>query len=422
MTLATTRLGRTGLVVSRLALGTMTFGLQTDEETSRRILDKAADAGIDFLDTADVYPLGGDWRTAGRTEEIVGRWLRERGRSHFVLATKAVGRMGPTPRDEGPSRRHLLAAVDASLARLQTDHVDLYQLHWDTPLAPIDETLEALDAIVRSGRARYVGVSNFLAWRLAKALGRAELLRVAKFVSVQPRYSLLFREIERELLPLAVEEGLGVIPYNPLAGGMLTAKHRAGTPPTPGTRFALGTAAERYQERYWNERSFATVEKLHALADERGVAARHPRRRLGDGQPGGHRAAARREPARAARRHDRRRLLRDRRRAEAPPRRADGRVPARRRGALSACPSARRRRARGTFRTRRCRTKDPTRGSPNPPTGSSFAARSSARESAPRPCGRRSRPRRCQTLAPHLGSPGRTRRRRDAHDRFAGSK
>ena len=124
---------------------------------------------------------------------------------------------------------------------------------------------------MRSGRARYVGVSNFLAWRLAKALGRADVLRVARLVSVQPRYSLLFRQIERELLPLAVEEGLGVIPYNPLAGGMLTAKHRTGSAPTPGTRFTLGTAAQLYQDRYWNERCFATVEKLHALADERGV-------------------------------------------------------------------------------------------------------------------------------------------------------
>jgi aryl-alcohol dehydrogenase-like predicted oxidoreductase len=273
MSLPTTRLGRTGLVVSRLALGTMTFGLQTEEAVAQQILDKAAAGGINFLDTADVYPLGGALDTVGRTEEILGRWLRAAPgrRGQFVLATKAVGRVGPQNWNQGASRKHLLDAIDASLRRLQTDYVDLYQLHMDDPATPLDETLEALDTIVRSGRARYVGVSNFLAYRLALALGRAELLRVASFVSVQPRYSLLFREIERELLPLVAETGLGVIPYNPLAGGLLTGKHRAGTAPTEGTRFTLGTAADRYQERYWNERSFATVEQLSQLAAEAGV-------------------------------------------------------------------------------------------------------------------------------------------------------
>ncbi|KQM76396.1 alcohol dehydrogenase [Xylophilus sp. Leaf220] len=273
MTLPTTRLGRTGLVVSRLALGTMTFGLQTEEPVAFQILDKATEGGIDFLDTADVYPLGGGWQNAGRTEEIVGRWLRAAPgrRESVVLATKAVGIMGPHARNQGASRRHLLQAIDASLARLQTDYVDLYQLHSDDPNTPLDETVEALDTIVKSGRARYVGVSNYLAYRLARALGRADVLRLTRFVSVQPRYSLLFREIERELLPLAAEEGLGVIPYNPLAGGLLTGKHRAGAAPTPGTRFTLGNAADRYQERYWNERAFGTVEQLGALADEAGV-------------------------------------------------------------------------------------------------------------------------------------------------------
>jgi len=271
MSLATTRLGRTGLTVSRLALGTMTFGLQTEESVSQQILAKAADGGINFLDTADVYPLGGGVATAGRTEEIVGRWLKGQ-RSRFIVATKAVGKVGNNSWDQGASRKHLLDAIDASLQRLQTDHVDLYQLHSDDAETPLDETLEALDVIVKSGRARYIGVSNFLAYRLAKALGRAELLRVAKFVSVQPRYSLLFREIERELLPLVAEEGLGVIPYNPLAGGLLTGKHKAGSAPTPGTRFTLGNTATRYQERYWNERAFATVEQLGRLAAEAGVS------------------------------------------------------------------------------------------------------------------------------------------------------
>ena len=274
MTMPTTSLGRTGLSVSRLALGTMTFGLQTDEATSQAILDKAVEAGIDFLDTADVYPLGGTLETVGRTEEIIGRWLRERGaamRSRLVVATKAVGRMGPNRWDQGASRKHLLEAIDRSLARLQLDHVDLYQLHSDDRSTPLDETLEAMDHIVRSGRARYVGVSNFLAYRLALALGRAELHRLTRFVCVQPRYSLLFREIERELLPLAGEEGLGVIPYNPLAGGLLSGKYAPGSAPQANTRFTLGTTATMYQDRYWNERSFATVQKLQALAQEAGV-------------------------------------------------------------------------------------------------------------------------------------------------------
>ncbi len=273
MSLPTIRLGTTGLFVSRLCLGTMTFGLQTDEAGARAILDKAAEGGINFIDTADVYPLGGGLDSVGRTEEIVGRWLNDgRGRRRdFIVATKAVGRVGRQAWNQGASRKHLLAAIDASLARLGTDHVDLYQLHSDDAATPLDETLEALDTIVRSGRARYVGVSNFLAWRLARALGRADVKGLARFVSVQPRYSLLFREIERELLPLAQEEGLAVIPYNPLAGGLLTGKHRWGDGPQEGTRFMLGTAAERYQDRYWHEREFATVAALQQAAAEAGM-------------------------------------------------------------------------------------------------------------------------------------------------------
>lgn len=271
MSIPTTRLGRTGLTVSRLALGTMTFGLQTDEAVSQQILDKATGAGINFLDTADVYPLGGTLETAGRTEEIIGRWLKAKGRGNFVLATKAVGKMGPHAWDQGASRKHLLEAIDASLKRLQTDYVDLYQLHSDDRDTPLDESLEALDLIVKSGRARYIGVSNFLAYRLARALGRADLKGLARYVCVQPRYSLLFREIERELLPLADEEGLGVIPYNPLAGGLLSGKYRTGAKPEENTRFTLGTAGGMYQDRYWNERSFNTVAQLQAVADEAGV-------------------------------------------------------------------------------------------------------------------------------------------------------
>lgn len=271
MTLPTTKLGQTGLTVSRLVLGTMTFGLQTDEETSIKILDTAAEAGINFLDTADVYPLGGGLPTAGRTEEIIGRWLKGK-REHFIIATKAVGKVGPAPWDQGSSRKHILDAIDASLRRLGTDYVDLYQLHSDDASTPLDETLEALDTIVRAGKVRYIGVSNFLAYRLARALGRADVRHLTRFVSIQPRYNLLFREIERELLPLAQEEGLAVIPYNPLAGGLLTGKHKLAEGPTSGTRFTLGTAAERYQERYWHDREFNTVEELRTVADLAGLS------------------------------------------------------------------------------------------------------------------------------------------------------
>jgi aryl-alcohol dehydrogenase-like predicted oxidoreductase len=263
--------GRTGLKVSRLALGTMTFGLQTEESVAQRIMDKAVDGGINFLDTADVYPLGGAPDTVGRTEEIVGRWLKGK-RSKYIVATKAVGATGPNDWDKGASRKHLLDAIDLSLKRLQTDYVDLYQLHSDDDDTPLDETIEALDVIVKSGRARYVGVSNFLAWRLATALGRADVLRLTRFISVQPRYSLLFREIERELLPLTQAEGLAVIPYNPLAGGMLTGKHNPKSEPTPGTRFTLGSAGGRYRDRYWNDRAFDSVAALRKIADEAGVS------------------------------------------------------------------------------------------------------------------------------------------------------
>ncbi|GAB5100007.1 aldo/keto reductase [Caballeronia sp. HLA56] len=264
------KFGSTGLTVSRLTLGTMTFGLQTEEDASFAIMDRAAEAGVNFIDTANVYPLGATNDLAGRTEEIVGRWLKGR-RHQYILATKAVHAMGPLTWDQGASRKHLLDAIDASLKRLGTDYVDLYQLHNDDRDTPLDEMLEALDIIVRSGKARYVGVSNFLAYRLARALGRADVLRTARFVSVQPRYNLLFRQIERELLPLTVEEGLAVIPYNPLAGGLLTGKHKHDAAPSDGRFTAtVGKAGEMYQQRYWHEREFQTIEKLKDVAKENG--------------------------------------------------------------------------------------------------------------------------------------------------------
>jgi aryl-alcohol dehydrogenase (NADP+) len=264
------RFGRTGLKVSRLCLGTMTFGYQCDEATSFAIMDAAADAGITFLDTADVYPLGAPPELFGRTEEVIGRWLDSR-RDQFILATKCFFPTGPKPWDAGNSRKNIMRALDASLRRLGTDYVDLYQLHsWDAE-TPIDETMQALDDVVRSGKVRYVGCSNFLAYQLARSIGRAEVLRTANFVSVQPRYNLLFRENERELLPLCMEEGIAVIPYNPLAGGFLSGKHRPGEP-TEGGRFTLGWAAGRYQERYWNDRMFKAIDELRPIAEAAGVS------------------------------------------------------------------------------------------------------------------------------------------------------
>ena len=264
------RLGNSGLKVSRICLGTMTFGLQVDEEGSRAILDHAHEGGVTFIDTADAYPLGGDLTTAGRTEEIVGRWLGTR-RADFVVATKCVAPMGRRAWDMGNSRRHIMDSIDASLRRLGTDWVDLYQLHFDDPGVPLDETLEALDDLVRVGKVRYIGCSNFLAYRLARALGRSDVWGSARFVSVQPRYNLLFREFERELFPLCAEEGIGVIPYNPIAGGMLSGKHDRTKAPDEGTRFALGNAAQTYQDRYWHTHVFDTVDALVKLADEAAV-------------------------------------------------------------------------------------------------------------------------------------------------------
>ena len=264
------RFGRTGLQVSRLCLGTMTFGLQCDEKTSHAIMDAAAEGGITFIDTANVYPSGGTVETAGRTEEIIGRWLRGK-REKFVLATKCGSVTGPAPWQQGTSRKHVLAAIDASLRRLGTDYVDLYQLHRFDADTPVDETVAALDAVVKSGKARYVGVSNYQAFRVARALGRSEALGLTRLASVQPRYNLLFRQIERELLPLCHEEGLAVIPYNPLAGGLLTGKHKRDAPPPEGTRFTLGTSGKIYVERYWKAREFDTVDAFVQLASSSGL-------------------------------------------------------------------------------------------------------------------------------------------------------
>jgi len=251
----------------------MTLGFQVDEAASVDILDAAFDAGITFLDTADAYPLGHAGDLAGATEEIIGRWMATPGRRESViLATKFFFPMGANPWDRGGSRKHIMNAVEASLRRLDTDYLDLYQIHSFDPHTPLDETLGALDDIVRAGKVRYVGCSNYAAWQLARAIGRSEVRDICRYESVQPRYNLLFRNIERELLPLCEHDDIAVISYNPLAGGMLTGKHRGAETPEAGGRFELGTSAERYRDRYWADDKFAVIEEMATLADEAGMS------------------------------------------------------------------------------------------------------------------------------------------------------
>jgi aryl-alcohol dehydrogenase-like predicted oxidoreductase len=267
------RLGRTGLKVTEICMGTMTFGNQAPEETAHAMLDRALEAGVNFIDTADIYPVPGAVKTAGRTEEVIGRWLKGK-RQRVVLATKCGARVGPGPNDEGSSRQHILDAIDASLRRLQTDYVDLYQIHWPDTQTPLEETVLALHDLVRWGKVRYVGCSNFEGWRLCKALWISDRLALSRFESVQPPYSLLSRGIERELLPLCAEESVGVITYSPLAGGLLTGKYSREAPPPEGTRFALDyPTGPLYRERYWHDRLFDAVEGVKELAQASGVTS-----------------------------------------------------------------------------------------------------------------------------------------------------
>jgi aryl-alcohol dehydrogenase-like predicted oxidoreductase len=262
------RLGRTGLKVSRICLGTMTFGVQCDEAMSRAILDRAAEAGVCFIDTADGYPLLGNAQTVGMTEEILGRWLRGK-RHNFIVATKCFATMGPNPWDRGTSRRHILEAVENSLRRLQTEWIDLYQLHNYDPEVPMDEALEALDSLVRAGKVRHVGVSNWPAFRVARSIGRSEARGWARVDSVQPRYSLVFRQWERDLFPLCLEEGIGIICFSPLAGGLLTGKYDQSQPPPADTRFGLH---EFSNTMYWHDEIFDSVARLKEIAAELGIS------------------------------------------------------------------------------------------------------------------------------------------------------
>jgi 1-deoxyxylulose-5-phosphate synthase len=266
------RMGRTGLRVSEICLGTMTFAGQCDEATSVRILDHAFERGVTFIDTADAYPVPPEPVSAGRTEEVIGRWLTAvpGRRQQLVLATKCRIRVGVGPNDQGLSRRHIVNACEASLRRLQTDSIDLYQAHLPDAETPIDETLRAFDDLVRSGKVCYVGCSNYPAWQLALAVSTSERQGWARYDCLQPRYNVLYREIENEVLPLCREEGIGVIVYNPLAGGFLTGKHGSERGPEPGGRFALGATGDLYRDRYWQSVQFEAVETLKSYCQRRG--------------------------------------------------------------------------------------------------------------------------------------------------------
>jgi len=256
-------LGKTGLMVSELCLGCMTFGRELDEEGSREIIARFLKAGGDFIDTADVYEQGA-------SEEIVGRAIKGV-REDVVLATKVRFPMGDGPNDVGLSRKHIVAGCEASLRRLGTDYIDLYQVHaWDA-VTPLEETLSALTDLVRQGKVRYVGVSNFTGWQLMKALYVSELNGFERFVSLQPQYSLAERNIEREVLPACREDGVGVIPWGPLGGGFLSGKYRRGEEPPEDSRIA--GAPDEFEEAWTKrnvERNWRTLDVVGEISEETG--------------------------------------------------------------------------------------------------------------------------------------------------------
>jgi len=261
-------LGRSGLKVSELCLGTMQFGWTTDETASLAVLDAYREAGGNFIDTADIYTT---WHAAGLagggvSETIIGRWLKARGgRADIILASKVRGRMTEGPNGEGLSRQRVLRCCDDSLRRLQTDYLDLYQCHWVDLTTPIEETLGALDDLVRAGKVRYIGASNYPAWRLMEALGQSDRHGYERFISYQPQYSLMERAgFEIEAMPLCRHHGLGVIPYSPMACGFLTGKYRRGQPPPIGAR------TQEIVELYCHETGWAVIDALEEVARAHG--------------------------------------------------------------------------------------------------------------------------------------------------------
>jgi aryl-alcohol dehydrogenase-like predicted oxidoreductase len=265
-------LGRTGLKVSRLCLGTMTIGWSADEQTSFEIMDTALDSGINFFDTADIYSSWIAGNKGGESETIIGNWLKHQPRREVIIATKVRGRMWDGPNGEGLSRIHVLQAVDDSLSRLQTDYIDLYQAHWPDDETPLEETLSALDALVRSGKVRYLGASNYPAWLLTKSLWISEVNNLARFDCLQPHYSLLHRnEFEHELAALCKEENVGVIPYSPLAAGFLTGKHRRDNKHPDTTR----QNSNVIRNLTANEQAYQALGEVERIASAHGVPVAH---------------------------------------------------------------------------------------------------------------------------------------------------
>jgi aryl-alcohol dehydrogenase (NADP+) len=264
-----TALGRTGLKVSRLCLGCMTYGSSKwrpwilDEDAGRPFIRRALEAGINFFDTADMY-------SHGASEEVLGRAIRDFAqRDDVVIATKVFFRTTPGPNGEGLSRKHILQAIDASLRRLGTDYVDLYQIHRFDPTTPVEETMEALHDVVKSGKARYIGASSMWAWRFAKMQRAAERAGWTRFVSMQNHYNLVYREEEREVIPMCIDEGVGVIPWSPLARGFLAGNRGRDKDEGPTSRAKTDDYAHRL---YYAESDFDVVDRVVELAKKRGVA------------------------------------------------------------------------------------------------------------------------------------------------------
>jgi aryl-alcohol dehydrogenase-like predicted oxidoreductase len=260
-------LGLTGLNVSPLCLGTMQFGWTADEAMSQRVLSAAYDAGINFIDTADIYSRWAEANPGGVAEQIIGRWMKQNAipRDKIVIATKVRGNLGDGPQDEGLSRSHIIKAVDGSLKRLQTDAIDLYQAHWPDTGTPIEETLRAFDELVKQGKVRYVGASNYAAWELMQALWTSDRNSLVRFDSLQPHYNLVHRdEFERELAAVCRSYHIGVIPYSPLAGGFLTGKYRRNL--IPNSARAGGV------KKYFNEKNWSLLEQMDVLAKNKNAS------------------------------------------------------------------------------------------------------------------------------------------------------
>ena len=257
------KLGKTGLKVSEICLGTMTFGNQIDEAESIKLIRWTIDAGINFIDTADMY-------VDGRTEEIVGKALKEV-RQSVVLATKVgAWQSGPDVNDIGLSRKHIMDAIEGSLRRLGTDYIDIYYTHMPDNTTPIEETLRALDDLIRQGKVRYIGCSNYLAWQLCKALWVSDNKNLGRFDCIQPPYNLITRGIEDELLSLCTSEGVGVCVYNPMAGGLLSGKHDPNRLPPEDTRFGNKRQGKSYTDRYWLPGNFEAVARFKEIAEKHG--------------------------------------------------------------------------------------------------------------------------------------------------------